>query len=141
MKAAIFVLAFALPAATQARAETIPAEAAPAYYGHIATVVGRVSIQTMPSGEIYLDLSESGQGRGDGAPVSAYVSRWNAWRFPNIGALDGKEIAITGEIGDFRYRPEIFLTSASQIAVVEASQPPKVSPQPLWIRIMPPPAR
>jgi hypothetical protein len=137
MKAAVFVLALAWPAAAPAFAETIPAEAAPFYYGRTATVVGRASIQRMASGEIYLDLSERGTGRGDSAPVSAYVSRWNAGRFPDIAAFDGKIVAITGEIDSFRYRPEIFLTSASQIAVVEPPRPPKAPPQPLWIRIMP----
>jgi hypothetical protein len=137
MKAAIFVLALALPAATPALAETIPAEAAPFHYGQIATVVGRASIQRMPSGEVYLDL----EGRGDGAPVSAYVSRWNAERFPDIANLDGKLVAITGEIDIFRYRPEIFLTNASQIAVIVPREKPKPPPQPLWIRIMPAPAK
>lgn len=137
MKVALFVLALSLPAATQALAETIPAEDAPYYIGETATVVGRASIQRTPSGEIYLDLSQSGQGRGDGAPVSAYVSRWNAGRFAGIAALDGKVVAVTGEIGAFRYRPEIFLANASQIAVVEPPAPPPPAPQPLWIRIMP----
>ncbi len=77
---------------------------------------GRVRIQRMPSGEIYLDLA----GRGDSAPpfgygVSGYVSRWNAARFPGIADLDGKKVAITGVIGTFRYRPEIFLTDPGQI--------------------------
>lgn len=137
MKAALFVLGVSLFAAPQARAEVIPAEEAAFYYGQTATVVGRANIQQMPSGEIYLDLSDSGQGRGDGAPVSAYVSRWNADRFPDIATLDGKILAVTGEIGDFRYRPEIFLTSASQIAVIVPRERPKRPPQPLWIHIPP----
>lgn len=138
MKTALFVLALTISSATQAPAETIPAEAAPYLVGQTATVVGRASIQKMPSGEIYLDLSESGEGRGDGAPLSAYVSRWNAWRFADMDRLDGKMVAVTGEIGAFRYRPEIFLTSASQIAVVEPpAPPPPAPPQPLWIHITP----
>lgn len=135
MKAALFVLALALP--TAALAETVPAEYAADYYGQTATVVGRARIQRMPAGEIYLDLSESGQGRSDGAPISAYVSRWNADGFADIDHLDGKLVAITGEIGSFRYRPEIFLTSASQIAVIVPRQEPKPAPQPLWIHIPP----
>ena len=138
MKVAVFSLALMLPLATQALAEAIPAEDAPYYVGETATVVGRASIQRMASGEIYLDLSESGQGRSDGAPVSAYVSRWNAWLFADLASLDGKVVAITGEIGAFRYRPEIFLTNASQIAVVKPPAPPPAPPpQPLWIHIMP----
>lgn len=136
MKTAMVVLALSLSSVTQALGETIPAEEAPFYYGQTATVVGRASVQTMPSGEVYLDL----QGRGDGAPISAYVSRWNAGRFPGIANLDGKMVAVTGEIGDFRYRPEIFLTNASQIAVVEPPPPPQASlPKPLWLHIMPAP--
>ena len=134
MKTALFVLALSLPFAPQALAETIPAAEAPYYVGETATVVGRASIQRMASGEIYLDL----QGRGDGAPVSAYVSRWNAGRFADIAGLDGKMVAVTGEIGAFRYRPEIYLTSADQIAVVKPPPPPQAPPpQPLWIHIMP----
>ena len=138
MKAVLFGLALILPAAGQALAEVIPAEEAPYYVGVTATVVGRASIQRMASGEIYLDLSESGQGRGDGAPVSAYISRWNAAAFVDMDRLDGKVVAITGEIGAFRYRPEIFLTSADQIAVVQPpAPPPPPPPKPLWIHIIP----
>ena len=135
MRATLFVLALVLPA--PAFAEAIPAKDAPYLVGQTATVVGRASIQKMPSGEIYLDLSESGEGRSDGAPLSAYVSRWNAWRFADMDSLDGKMVAVTGEIGAFRYRPEIFLTSASQIAVIVPRQEPKPAPQPLWIHIPP----
>lgn len=140
MKTALFVLGLSLSFAPQALAETIPAEEAPYYFGETATVVGRASVQRMASGEIYLDLSRNGQGRGDGAPISAYVSRWNAGRFADIAGLDGKMVAVTGEIGAFRYRPEIYLTSADQIAVVKPPAPPQPPPpQPLWIHIMPRP--
>ena len=108
----LFLMALML-AAGPACAETIPAEDANRHMGETATVEGRASIQKMASGEIYLDLD----GRGDGAPLSAYISRWNAARFTDIGDLDGKMIAITGAIGSFRYRPEIFLTDPDQIAV------------------------
>jgi hypothetical protein len=66
----------------------------------------------MPSGEIYLDLD----GRDQDAPMSGYISRWNAIKFPNVGDLDGKIVDITGAITTFRKRPEIFLSDPSQIA-------------------------
>jgi hypothetical protein len=116
-----------------AAAETIPARDAPDYYGQVVTVVGRVHIQRMPSGEIFLDLA----GRGDGAPVSAYVSRWNAGPFGTIDDLDGKLVAVRGEIGSFRYRPEIFLTDPGQIARVEPPAKVEAAPKPLWIHIPP----
>jgi hypothetical protein len=119
-------------------AETIPAQDAPAYFGRsvserAVTVVGQAHVQRMASGEIFLDL----EGKGDGAPVSAYVSRWNAAPFWDIARLDGKLVAVRGEIGSFRYRPEIFLTDPGQIAVVEPRAKAEASPQPLWIHIPP----
>jgi hypothetical protein len=97
-----------------ALALTIEARDAPDHYGQSVTVVGRASVQRMPSGEIYLDL----EGKGDEAPISCYVSRWNAAQFGNIDRLNGKLVAVRGEIGSFRKRPEIFLTAFSQIATV-----------------------
>jgi len=123
--------AFLLALSGPAFAETIPAQDAPAYFGQSVTVVGRAHVQTMASGEIYLDL----EGKGDGAPISAYVSRWNARPFRDIRHLDGKLVAVRGKIGSFRYRPEIFLTNPRQIARVDP--PAKASPQPLWIHIAP----
>ena len=122
-----------LPLSGPAFAEIIPARDAPAYFGRSVTVMGRAHVQTMASGEIFLDL----EGKGDGAPISAYVSRWNAGHFWDIGRLDGKLVAVRGEIGIFRYRPEIFLTDPGQIAVVEPPAKAQASPQPLWIRIPP----
>ena len=123
----------ALSASGPALAETIPAQDAPAYFGRSVTVVGQAHVQTMASGEIYLDL----EGKGDGAPISAYVSRRNAGRFWDIGRLDGKQVTVRGEIGSFRYRPEIFLTDPGQIAMVEPPAKAEASPEPLWIRIAP----
>jgi len=49
--------------------------------------------------------------------MSAYISKWNAGRFPDAAKLDGKEVQVTGQISTFRDRPEIFLTDPSQIKV------------------------
>jgi hypothetical protein len=128
----ILLAAFLVPAMTdQGLAETIPAQDAPDHWGETATVVGRASVQKMGSGEIYLDL----EGRGDGAPVSAYVSRWNAGLFWDAANLDGKLVAISGDISGYRGRPEIFLTDPRQIAVVKPPVVPEAAPQPLWIHI------
>ena len=135
MKAAVLVSLVVLGFAPgQVSAMAIWAKDAPDHVGQTATVVGKASVQRMPSGEIYLDL----QGRGDGAPVSAYVSRWNARRFPGIAGLDGQWVAVRGPIGAFRYRPEIFLTNPGQIAVVDARPEPraKSEPRPLRIHIL-----
>jgi hypothetical protein len=99
-------------AAVPASAGRIRAWDADAHVGETATVEGRLHVDRMASGEIYLDLD----GASDGAPLSGYISRWNANRFPGLAALDGKLVDITGEITTFRYRPEIFITDPGQIA-------------------------
>ena len=131
MKKMLLAAVLLLPLSDAALAETIPAQEAANHWGETATVVGRASVHKMGSGEIYLDL----EGRGDDAPVSAYVSRWNAGPFWDAANLDGKLVAIRGEISFFRGRPEIFLTDPGQIAVVKPPQPRVAAPQPLWIRI------
>jgi hypothetical protein len=136
MKKTLLAALLFLPA--PAFAGTIPAEDAPDHHGQTVTVVGRASVQRMPSGEIYLDLD----GKGDAAPISAYVSRGNAGPFWDIARLNGKWVAVSGEIGTFRSRPEIVLTRPSQIAVVV--EPPakrEASIQPLRIHIPPAPRR
>ena len=99
-------------ATVPAFADPIRAKDATDYVGTTATVEGRVSVTRMASGEIYLDMD----GGGQDAPLSGYISRWNAVKFPNIGDLDGKIVDITGAIATFRKRPEIFLIDPSQIA-------------------------
>jgi DNA/RNA endonuclease YhcR with UshA esterase domain len=91
----------------------ISADQARAHIGETATVTGQVSLHRTRAGETYLDLD----GSGDGAPLSAYISRWNAVKFQDAAKLDGKQVQITGRIATFRGRPEIFLTDPGQIAI------------------------
>jgi hypothetical protein len=127
------LLAVLLSLSGPAWAQTIPVGDAPAYYGRSVTVLGHARVQRMASGEIYLDM----EGKGDGAPVSAYVSRWNAAAFFDIDRFEGKRVALRGKFGSFRYRPEIFLTDPGQIALVEPPAQAKARPEPLWIHIPP----
>ncbi|HEX4637364.1 MAG TPA: hypothetical protein VH189_14350 [Rhizomicrobium sp.] len=99
--------------ASPAFAASIPSEDAVRHLGKTATVSGRAALTIMPSGEAYIDLD----GRGEGAPVAGYVSRWNRGRFSDLSAIDGKMIEITGHIEDFRDQPQIFLQDPAQIRV------------------------
>jgi len=110
MKSVRIVLLLIL-AAAPACADPIKAQDAAAHVGETATVEGRLGVHKMPSGEIYLDVD----GVSDGAPVSGYISRSNAGRFPDVEALDGKKVDMTGAIANFRGRPEVFLSDPSQI--------------------------
>jgi hypothetical protein len=133
--AASILLALSAPAFAQ----TIAAEDAPDHVGQSVTVVGRASVEEMPSGEIHLDLA----GSGEGAPVSGYISRLNANSFWDLARLDGQLVAMRGELAVFRGQPEIFLTSQSQLAIVDqpppaqASAEPAASIKPRWIHIPP----
>lgn len=132
MKKMLFAILLLAPVGP-AFAQTIASQDAPDHYGQSVTVVGRASVQRMPSGEIYVDLD----GKGDGAPISGYVSRWNAGPFSDITRLNGKTVAISGEIGTFRARPEIVITAPSQIAVVQPPAQTEASPRPAVIHVPP----
>lgn len=106
-------LALLLWPASSALAATIASQDAAAHFGQMATVTGRAFVTLTPSGEVYLDLD----GQGDKAPLSAYVSRWNRPRFQNLSSLNGQIVEISGRIGVFRARPEIFLQDPGQILV------------------------
>ena len=109
VKLALFLTITAAPAFGY----PINAKDATAHLGTTATIEGRMSVYRMPSGEIYLDLD----GKDQNAPVSGYISRWNAIKFSDVVKLDGKTVDITGTITTFRKRPEIFVSDPSQIAV------------------------
>ena len=110
IKTLIFLPAVLL--ASPAPAEPIASRDAAGHVGETVTVKGRVSLDLMPSGEIYVDLD----GQGENAPFSGYISHWNRGNFQYISNLEGKVVTISGRIAIFRDRPEIFLTDPSQIA-------------------------
>ena len=105
-----------------AQAGTLTADQAKTHIGQTATVEGRVHVNRTPGGETYIDVGSD----GPHAPFSAYVSRWNRNRFPDVDKLDGKNVQITGEISTFRDKPEIFLTDPSQIT--EKAEPVSAAP-------------
>ena len=113
IRLAQLALALAALSASPALADAIASQDAASHIGERASVKGRVSITFMPSGEVYLDLD----GQSDSAPLSAYISRWNRPRFQDLARLDGRMVEISGLIGAFRARPEIFLQEPGQIAV------------------------
>jgi hypothetical protein len=115
---AIIGLAFAFLAMTAPICGApLPADQAQAHIGETATVQGRASMDRTRAGETYLDLG----GSGDSAPVSAYISPRNAFKFPDAEKFSGKDVQITGKISTFRGRPEIFVTDPSQITIVPSA--------------------
>jgi len=102
-----------LLAAWPASAEPLAARDAFRHVGETAQVRGRATLTFMPSGEVYIDLD----GRGDNGPITGYISRWNRSKFQNLSSLDGKMIELSGQIGTFRFQPEIFLQDPAQLKV------------------------
>ena len=100
-----------LLAAWPASAEPLAGKDASRHVGETAQIRGRATLTFMPSGEVYIDLD----GRGDNAPLTGYISRWNRSKFQNLSSLDGKLVELSGRIGTFRFQPEIFLQDPVQL--------------------------
>jgi hypothetical protein len=124
---ALLVMAF-----SPASAADVDAADAARHIGQTVTVTGRAHLTRMLSGEVYIDLN----GRGENAPITGYVSRWNRRNFHNLTALDDKLVEITGQIAVFREQPEIFLRDATQISLAPVpTPPPNRAVRPAWFRV------
>ena len=107
-----FLISLALLLAVwPASAKPLDARDASRHVGETAKVRGRATLTFMPSGEVYIDLDS----RGDNAPLTGYISRWNRSKFQNLSSLDGKLVELSGRIGTFRFHPEIFLQAPDQL--------------------------
>jgi hypothetical protein len=104
----------AVIAALPARAETptvTPANAK-AYVGQTVTVEGAVgNISTGRAGTTFIDVG----GRYPDNSFAAVIFAADKSKFPDVQALGGKTIDITGAVSLYRGKPEIILKSADQI--------------------------
>ncbi len=112
MKTLVLALGLALTAAP-ALAETIPASEAQAHVGQNVTVEGTVSeVHTAASGRAtFIDMGD----RYPNNVFTAVIFSRDASKFPNVDALNGKTIDITGPVRLYKGRPEIILNDAAQI--------------------------
>jgi hypothetical protein len=100
-----------MPAATP-----ITPNQAMANQGQNVTVEGVASISDangMPAG-LFIRLG----GGGRDAPFAGYISAENQGKFPGLGALKGKMIAITGVVETTTTIPIIRIVSPDQIRIV-----------------------
>ena len=106
------LVAAAPPALALAQATISPAEAQ-AHAGQSVTVEGTVSeIHVSASGRAtFVNLG----GRFPNNAFSAVVFATDAGKFPNLSALDGKTIDVTGPVQLYKGRAEIVLTDAAQL--------------------------
>jgi DNA/RNA endonuclease YhcR with UshA esterase domain len=111
MRALLFALGLAITA-TAALAETITPEEAPSHVGQSVTVEGAVSnVHTVASGVTFLDMG----GRYPNNAFTAVILKADAAKFPNMDALNGKTVDITGTVRLYKGAPEILLNDAAQL--------------------------
>ena len=100
-------------AAAPALAQTIKPEETKAHVGQTVTVEGAVSaVHHARSGRAtFIDLG----GRYPNNAFTAVILARDASKFPDVDALDGKTVDITGAVRLYRGKPEIVLSDPAQI--------------------------
>ena len=105
--------AFCLAAApAPAQSATVTPAEAKAHVGQTVTVEGAVSdVHTVATGVTFIDLG----GHYPDNAFTAVIFAANAGKFPNVSALNGKTVDITGPVQLYKGTPEILLNDAAQI--------------------------
>jgi len=113
MRRLFLVIGLALAVATPASADIIKPEEAQAHVGQTVTVEGAVSeVHHARSGRAtFIDLG----GRYPNNAFTAVIFARDAAKFPNVDALNGKTVDITGAVQLRRGKPEIILTDPAQL--------------------------
>ena len=111
-----FVAAVLLAWASSAHAEPISPEDAVRHIGETATVCGVVAsakfASTSRSQPTFLDLDKP----YPNAPFTAVIFESDRAKFGTPEAsLQGKRVCVTGQIRDYRGKPEVVLTDSSQL--------------------------
>lgn len=104
--------AAALLAALPARAQTLGLAEVKTHVGQQVTVEAAVSdVHTVRSGMTFIDMG----GRYPDNAFVAVIFADDAAKFPNVSALEGKTVDISGPVQLYRGKPEIILKSADQL--------------------------
>jgi exonuclease VII large subunit len=111
MRALVLALGFAV-IAVSARAQTVQPADAKAHVGQTVTIEGAVSnVHKVPSGVTFIDMG----GQFPDNVFTAVILAKDAGKFPDVSALNGKTVDITGRVQLYNGKPEILLTDAAQI--------------------------
>jgi DNA/RNA endonuclease YhcR with UshA esterase domain len=111
------VLAFGLavtaaPAVAQTQVQPIAPADAKAHVGQTVTVEGAVgNVATFRSGMTFIDIG----GRYPDNALVAVIFTDDASKFPNMRALGGKTVDVTGPVSLYKGKPEIILKTADQM--------------------------
>jgi DNA/RNA endonuclease YhcR with UshA esterase domain len=89
-----------------------PPEEAGKHIGETATVTGRVhGFHQSGKGNIFLNMG----GKYPNQAFTAFIPSSSAGQFSNPQQYEGKTIAVSGKITLYRGKPEVVVTSPSQI--------------------------
>jgi hypothetical protein len=100
------------PALAQAPAAAITPADAKTHVGQTITVEGAVSdVNTVRTGVTFIDLG----GKFPDSLFTAVILSDDAGKFPNVAALNGKTVDITGKVVLYKGKPQVVLKDASQI--------------------------
>ena len=109
---ALFVATLAALAVAQAPATYTPAEAAK-HVGETATVTGTVdSFHQSGKGNMFLNMG----GKYPNQAFTAFIPSASAAQFANAQQYEGRIISVSGKIDLYKGKPEIIVTSPSQIS-------------------------
>jgi len=111
MRTLFLAVGFVL-AALPARAQTIGLAEVKTHVGQPVTVEAAVSdVHTGRSGVTFIDMG----GRYPDNAFVAVIFAADAAKFPNLSALEGKTVNISGPVQLYQGKPEIVLKSADQV--------------------------
>jgi DNA/RNA endonuclease YhcR with UshA esterase domain len=111
MRTLMVTLGFIL-AALPARAETIAPAEVKAHVGQKVTVEAAITdVRTLRSGMTFINM---GGVYPDNA-FTAVILAADTAKFPNVSALKGKTVDISGPVQLYQGKPEIILNSADQL--------------------------
>jgi DNA/RNA endonuclease YhcR with UshA esterase domain len=101
----------AMVMATNVYAETVSPQDASQYAGSSTTVEGVVSQVSRSGGTTFINFG----GRYPNHVFYAVILRSNSGSFSNTQSLEGRQVAISGQIEFYKGKPQIVLRSPEQI--------------------------
>jgi hypothetical protein len=113
MKRKILLTVFALLCAACAQTSNYTAVEAAKHVGETATVTGRVDgVQHWGKGNIFLNMG----GKYPNQAFTAFIPSSSAGQFSKSQQYEGRTLAVSGKIALHKGKPEIVVTSPSQIS-------------------------
>jgi DNA/RNA endonuclease YhcR with UshA esterase domain len=93
----------------------VRAKSADFFYNQTATVTGKVAQVTFRQKVVFLNLDEE----YPKSPFTGIIFAADTNKFTDLMKLKGQNVGITGTVKQFENKPEIILTNANQLQVLE----------------------